>query len=160
MKERILQTKILEYSSSEELTAADQELMAEAKSAIHKSRAPYSNFWVGAAVLLENGKIVSGANIENAAYPMCLCAEQVTLATALSQFPKQKVLTLAVTVKNPEKVIDSPASPCGACRQIIVETENSQRHPIRILIQGETGPVLELESGKLLLPLGFDSDFL
>ncbi|MCB0644925.1 MAG: cytidine deaminase [Phaeodactylibacter sp.] len=151
---------MLVYDEIDQLEPQFQQLLLEARAATHRAYAPYSNFLVGAAVLLEDGQIVTGANQENAAYPMCLCAERVTLAGALSQYPGKQLRCLAVTVRNPKKVIDQPASPCGACRQVIVETELRQQAPIRILMQGEKGPIYDLKTGNILLPLGFDASFL
>ncbi|MEL7021021.1 MAG: cytidine deaminase, partial [Bacteroidota bacterium] len=122
--------------------------------------APYSNFYVGAAVLLQNGQILNGANQENAAYPMCLCAERVALASAHAQHPDSPVVAIAITVKNPAQVINQPAAPCGACRQVICETEQRYQQSMQIVLRGETGEIFVFEGGKDLLPIGFDQSYL
>mgnify|MGYP005993558605 CR=1 FL=1 len=146
--------------SAEMLPQADQVLLAAAAKALDKAYAPYSNFHVGAAVLLDNGEILSGANFENAAYPMCLCAERSTLATVISTYPEAKILQMAIRVRNPQKPVVQPAAPCGACRQVMVEAEHRQSGDIKILLQGESGPVYVLASAKVLLPFYFDGTFL
>lgn len=142
------------------LPQAEQELLAAAAQALDKAYAPYSNFYVGAAVLLDNGEVLSGANFENAAYPMCLCAERSALATAISTYPKAKILQMAIRVRNPQKPVLQPAAPCGACRQVMVEAEHRQQGDMQVLLQGESGPVYVLDSAKVLLPFYFDGSFL
>lgn len=148
------------YSNTEELPEDHKELLNAAQKALDKAYAPYSKFQVGAAVRLDNGEILSGANFENAAYPMCLCAERTTLATVVSTQPEAVVKQMAIRVRNPERPVQEPAAPCGACRQVLVETEGRQQADIQILLQGETGPVYVLSSAKMLLPLYFDGSFL
>lgn len=143
-----------------DLNQIEKELLAKAKEATKDAYAPYSNFQVGAACLLENGKIIKGSNFENASYPLCLCAERTALAAIHSQYTDQKVLSIAVTASNESKKIDQPISPCGACRQVILEFEKRQSAPIKLILQGESGPVLTFTSIKELLPLSFDGDFL
>lgn len=148
------------YVGAEELSADQQELLTAANQALDKAYAPYSHFHVGAAVRLDNGEILSGANFENAAYPMCLCAERSALAAAVSTYPKSVVKTMAIRVRNPHKPIVQPAAPCGACRQVLVEAEGRQKADIQILLQGEEGPVYQLATAKILLPFYFDDSFL
>mgnify|MGYP000973066435 CR=1 FL=1 len=142
------------------LPQTQQELLDAAAQALDKAYAPYSNFYVGAAVLLDNGEVLSGANFENAAYPMCLCAERSALATAISTYPQAKILQMAIRVRNPQKPVLKPAAPCGACRQVMVEAEHRQNGDIQVLLQGESGPVYVLDSAKVLLPFYFDGSFL
>lgn len=160
MKEYTLSTVFCIFDSSEELVAADRELLNLARQSLANSYSPYSNFKVGAAVRLDNGATLGGSNYENASYPMCICAEQSVLAAAASRYPGEKVIAIAVTVKNPKKEIGQPAAPCGACRQVICETERKNGQAMRIIIQGETGPVYVFDKGGDLLPLGFDGGFL
>ncbi|MFN7116522.1 MAG: cytidine deaminase [Saprospiraceae bacterium] len=161
MKKEINLNAVIEvYEKVEDLPAADQNLLHRAKQALPTAFAPYSGFQVSAAVLLSNGEILVGTNHENAAYPMCLCAERTALAAAHAQFPGVPVQALAITVKSKNRVIDEPASPCGACRQVICETEHRYKTPIQLILQGETGIIYKLKSGKDLLPLAFDGDFL
>ena len=113
--------KIYDY---EELDAADRELMDAAREATNRSYAPYSHFSVGAAARLANGIVVTGTNQENAAYPSGLCAERTTLFYANSQHPDQAVTTLAIAARNEHnEFLESPIPPCGACRQVMLETE-------------------------------------
>ncbi len=155
--------KIIEwtrYATSEDLPETYRHLLAEAAKAWEKAWAPYSRFLVGAAVLLENGQVVSAGNQENAAYPMCLCAERAALATAAAQHPGVSVKALAIRVKNLRKKLCEPATPCGACRQVLHETERRQQRPIALVLQGEEGPVVLIEGIDHLLPFGFDSSAL
>ena len=160
MKQQTWQINYQVFEKTKTLSKSDRLLLKHAKKALKHSWSPYSNFKVGAAVLLKNGEILEGSNQENAAYPMCLCAERTAFAAAASQFPKSAVTTIAITVKNPEMVIESPAAPCGACRQVICETELKHKQLIRVILRGETGPIYIFETGKDLLPFGFDASFL
>lgn len=160
MNRKTIVTEILCFENPAELPEETQRLLLEAKNALEKSYSPYSGFSVGAALRLSNGVLLSGANFENASYPLCLCAERVALAAAAAQFPGVPVLSIAITVAYAKKQALQPAAPCGACRQVILEVENKQNHPIKILLQGESETVLEIASGKDLLPLGFDGGWL
>lgn len=160
MKEKLLHIALRIYDAKEELSTPDAQLLQEAKAALSKSYSPYSKFQVGSAVRLVNGVVLSGANQENAAYSMCLCAEQVALATAASEYPGVAVEAIAITVRNQLKVITQPASPCGACRQVLCETESRHKHSIRVILQGETGEIYTLEKAGDLMPLSFDGSFL
>jgi cytidine deaminase len=144
-----------EFDSLNQLNETDKKLLLEAKSALQKAYAPYSNFYVGAAALLENGIIVTGNNQENAAYPSGLCAERVAAFYASSQYPDKKIIAIAVAVKSKNKIINSPVSPCGACRQSLSEYEVKFESPIKIIMSGETGPIYISESVANLLPLKF-----
>lgn len=156
MKEQNLQIAIQIYEYKE-LSAADRELMDAAREATHRSYAPYSHFSVGAAARLANGVIVTGTNQENAAYPSGLCAERTTLFYANSQYPDQAVETLAIAARNERgEFLAEPIPPCGACRQVMLETEMRFKRPMRILLFGEKG-IYELKSIGSLLPLSFDA---
>lgn len=156
MKKIILKTPIEVYTSEKELAKKDQRLIKKAKKALNNSWSPYSGFQVGAALLLKNGKMIGGSNQENAAYPLCLCAERVAIAAADSVYPGVPIVAIAVTAKSLNQVVDTPVSPCGACRQVICETEGKHETTMRIILQGETGKVYILSSGNDLLPLSFD----
>jgi len=160
MQTHTLQIAYQIYPSPEALPDADRTLLEQARRALENSYSPYSHFKVGAAVRFANGEILGGANYENAAYPMCICAEQAVLAAAASRFPGEPVVAIAITVQNPHKPVAAPAAPCGACRQVICETEQKNKRPIRVILQGETGPVFVFEKGSDLLPLSFGGDFL
>ena len=148
------------YDSKAELDPNDAELLRLAHEATYNSYAPYSKFHVGAAVRLANGKIVTGCNIENAAYPSGLCAERVTLFAAQAQYPDIPVKALAVTARSESKTIDEPVAPCGACRQVMVEVEQRSKRPLRVLCQGETGPIMIFDGIESLVPFIFLDKFL
>lgn len=160
MKEHRLHINFRIYDAPGQLPEPDQRLLELARQSRAGSYSPYSQFKVGAAVLLANGEMLGGSNYENAAYPLCICAEQAVLAAASSRFPGVAVLALAIAVQGPGKVIELPAAPCGGCRQVICETEQKNKQKIRILLQGDTGPVYAFDKGGDLLPLAFDRNFL
>jgi cytidine deaminase len=160
MKKVELKTEAYWYAGPEALEATDRTLLELARSSRENSYSPYSQFKVGAAVLLENGEMLGGANYENASYPMCICAEQAVLAAASTQFPGIGIVAIAVTIQNPHQAIDQPVAPCGACRQIICETEIKNKQSMRVIIQGETGPIWIFHKGTDLLPLSFNGSFL
>ncbi|MBR1947005.1 MAG: cytidine deaminase [Bacteroidaceae bacterium] len=159
MKEMVLQTKVV-VCAYEELMPEDKEVVDAARAATANSYAVYSKFNVGAAVRLEGGVIVKGSNQENAAYPSGLCAERTTLFWANSQYPDRAVLTLAIAARTENGELAMPIPPCGACRQVILETEKRYNRTIRIILYG-TRECYVVEDGiKALLPLTFDASFL
>lgn len=153
MENKNITTKII-VCSYEELNDEEKKLVDAAKEASNRSYAPYSRFQVGAAVRLAGGVLVSGSNQENAAYPSGTCAERTTLFYANSQYPDRAVEALAIAAQTGGKFIEHPTAPCGACRQVILETEERYRHPIRIYIYG-TNEVYIVDSIVGLLPLCF-----
>lgn len=157
MKQVNIQTILTVFESKKQLPEAIQDLMRHAETARENAYAPYSNFRVGAALLLENGKTITGNNQENAAYPSGLCAERVAVFFTGAQYPNTKILQLAITARSEKQELKEPIPPCGACRQAIAEYEIKQDHPIEIYFMGETGKVLKTDSVKALLPLLFDS---
>lgn len=148
------------YQSTKELDKKDAELLLEAQKMVKTAYAPYSEFHVGAAVLLENGKIITGNNQENAAYPSGLCAERVAIYYAGAQYPNVGIKAIAITVKSKNFVVKEPLSPCGACRQAIAEYENKFEKPIKIIMSGEKGAVYIAKSIESLLPLMFSKKYL
>jgi cytidine deaminase len=148
------------YKSIKDLTLKDAELLVAAKKMVKTAYAPYSEFHVGAAVLLENGEIIAGNNQENAAYPSGLCAERVALFYAGSQYPTIAIKTIAISVKSKNVIISEPLSPCGGCRQVIAEYENKFKKPIRIIMSGEKGQIYIAKSIESLLPLMFSKKYL
>ena len=144
-----------EYQSLEELSADDRSLLELANEATKTSYAPYSEFCVGAAILLDNGEIVIGNNQENAAYPSGICAERVAMFTASSQYPGVAMNTIALTAFTNKFEIDFPVSPCGACRQVIAEYETLAGKPIRIILQGNSEKIWIIDGIANLLPLMF-----
>ncbi|MCC6723704.1 MAG: cytidine deaminase [Saprospiraceae bacterium] len=160
MKKITITTQYDSFDSLEELSENDRAVLLLAKKSLENSYSPYSNFKVGAAVLLRNGELMGGSNYENASYPLCICAEQTVLTTAANIYPGVAPLVIAIAIRNPAQVIDRPGLPCGACRQVICETEMKNNQPIRVVLQGETGPIFVFENGRDLLPLAFDKTFL
>ena len=148
------------YKTATDLEQQDLELLQAAQSMVGSAYAPYSNFYVGAAVLLENGKIILGNNQENAAYPSGLCAERVAIYHAGAVYPNVAVKAIAVTCKSRNNLINGPVSPCGGCRQTISEYENRYAQKIKIIMSGETGEVYVSESIESLLPLMFNAKYL
>lgn len=148
------------YASPENLMTEDQSLLATAKAALPHSYSPYSNFQVAAAARLEDGTVVTGWNTENAAYPMCICAEPATLAAAASQRPGMAVVAMAITVKSGGQVLNQPASPCGSCRQQLHEHETRFGQPIKLILRGEEGPIFVFDRAGDLLPFGFSGKLL
>lgn len=141
----------------DELSPQDQELVQAAIKATNNAYANYSRFYVGAALRLENGKIVIGANQENAAFPSGLCAERTAVFAAQANYPDSPIETLAIAGRNEKGVLPNPITPCGACRQVILEIEDRYKKPIRILLYG-TQKIYCVRSVKDLLPLSFVDD--
>ncbi|MCQ2127875.1 MAG: cytidine deaminase [Bacteroidaceae bacterium] len=148
--------KIMKYAL-DELSEAEQKLVQKAMKATDNSYAPYSQFRVGAAVLMDNGVTYIGANQENAAYPLGLCAERTAIFAANAQHPKNKIVALAIAARTPNGFTDVPVSPCGSCRQVILEVETRYKQPIRILLYGTEG-IYVVDSVKEILPLQFTSE--
>ena len=140
-----------------ELTEAQKNVVDAAKEATLGSYAPYSNFNVGAAVLLDNGEIVRGSNQENAAYPSGLCAERTALFYAGSNFPDAKVRKIAVISSKDGIISDKICSPCGACRQVMCESQYRAGAPIEVLLCS-SDEVYILDSVESLLPFSFNND--
>ncbi len=159
MKEMILQTKVLVCPYGE-LSDTDREVVDAARAATANSYAIYSHFNVGAAVRLGSGIIVSGTNQENAAYPSGICAERTTLFWANSQYPNEPVETLAIAARTEQGELEVPIPPCGACRQVILETEKRFGRNIRIILYGARQCYIIEDGVKALLPLSFNADFL
>jgi len=158
MEEFKLTCTFQSFDSVEELSTSDQELIDEAAKAAENAYAPYSKFQVGSALRLKNGKIITGNNQENVAYPSGLCAERVALFYASAMYPLEIVESLAITAKTENFEITDPVTPCGSCRQVIAEKEKNQENNIRIIMKGENGKVYLTESASCLLPLMFKAD--
>ncbi|WP_298903117.1 cytidine deaminase [uncultured Psychroserpens sp.] len=160
MKEVKIESTLTVFESFDELPEDVVGLMNKASEARLKAYAPYSKFLVGAAILLDNGEIITGNNQENASYPSGLCAERTAIYYAGAQFPKAKIVKMALTAGSKIQKTMSPIPPCGACRQAIAEYEVKQDSPIEIYFMGETGKIVKSTSLANLLPLGFDRSFL
>lgn len=148
------------YDDLEELEPQDAELMRRAHEAALNAYAPYSGFCVGAAVRMANGAIVTGNNIENAAYPSGLCAERVAMFGAMARYPGVAIEALAITARSEAKQVDEPVAPCGACRQVMVEVEQVSKRPLRVLCQGESGSIMVFDGVETLMPFIFLEKFL
>jgi cytidine deaminase len=160
MRRFTISTTVTEFSGDQELPASDRTLLEKARGAAPSAYAPYSQFYVGSAVLLGNGEVLTGNNQENAAYPSGLCAERVAVFYAGAHFPGEKIEAVAVSCISEISGSDKPLSPCGSCRQVLAEYEQKQGAPIRIILGGKTGAVYVVESVNALLPLAFGADSL
>ena len=138
----------------EEMSDEQREVVSVAKEQTQRSYCPYSHFHVGAAAKLGNGMIIRGANQENAAYPSGLCAERSALFAAGAQYPEQPVTKLAIACYTGGHFTDVPGAPCGACRQVMLETEHRYGGKMEILLYGEKETYV-FESAADLLPLIF-----
>ena len=158
MKKLELKIAYTEFESEKELNESEQQLLRKAREASELAYAPYSNFYVGAALLLDNGVIVSGNNQENVAYPSGLCAERVAIYAAGAQYPDAAIKTIAITCKSKSFDVTEPLSPCGACRQAMSEYEMRHRSVIRVILAGETGKIRVMDSIADLLPFMFKAE--
>jgi len=159
MKKVEITTTTYEYDSINELNHDEKILINKSKEAVKNAYAPYSKFNVGAAVLLENGEIITGTNQENAAYPSGLCAERVAIFYANSKYPNVAIKSIAVTAFTNNQYIENPLPPCGSCRQVIVESETRFNKPIKIYLVSSK-KIIVVKDAKNLLPLNFDENFL
>ncbi len=148
------------YDAVEELPETIQDLMKEAVLARDNAYAPYSQFKVGAALVLDNQEVVTGSNQENASYPSGLCAERTAIYYAGARYPDAQIENIAISAKSMKHKVDAPVPPCGACRQALVEYEVKQKAEIAVYFMGESGKVMKANSIKDLLPLIFDNSAL
>ena len=147
-----------DFCSIDELDDDERKAVESACEATNGSYAPYSHFHVGAAVLLENGKIIKGANQENAAFPSGLCAERTAVFAAQANYSDQPIKILAIAASDGNGLREKPVTPCGSCRQVVLEVEDRYKQPVEILLYGRSG-IYRFRSIKDLLPLSFvDSD--
>ncbi len=145
------------FDSSDDLEPADKALVEAAREATGTAYAPYSNFWVGAAAMLQNGQLVTGSNQENASYPVGTCAERVLLGAAAVLHPGMPITSMAISYNNIHGESNRPISPCGMCRQALKEFEDRTKKPIRLILTGKEGKVYVLDTASQLLPLSFGS---
>ncbi|HET8753594.1 MAG TPA: cytidine deaminase [Salinimicrobium sp.] len=160
MKKVTISANFSVFDSIEELPQDVHELMQQAILARNNSYSPYSQFQVGAAILLDNNEVISGSNQENASYPAGLCAERTAIFYAGAKYPKARMLKMAISAKSLKHLVENPTPPCGSCRQAIAEYEVKQEAPIEIYFMGETGKVVKAGSIADLLPLLFDKNYL
>jgi len=157
---KTIQTEIKIISDSAQLSVKDVDLLRVAHESAKNAYAPYSQFKVGAAILLQNGQIISGNNQENAVYPSGMCAERVALFYAGAQYPEVPIEKIAITAIGSDKAVTQPVPPCGNCRQALLEYEIKFGKPIEVIMAGEQGEVYIVKSVAELLPLSFNSNFL
>ena len=160
LKSSSLQLNYLTAHYPQDFNDAEGELIAQARRNRDHAYAPYSKFHVGAAVLLENGEIVSGSNQENAAFPSGLCAERVAVFQAGHLYPGVPISAVAISAYSTTVDIHEALFPCGACRQVMLEYENLHKKPMRLLIDGPDDVITILESAAALLPFAFNGSFL
>lgn len=147
------------FEDDSSLNSSLQQLLKAANDAVNLSYAPYSRFHVGAALLLSNGEIIKGSNQENASFPAGICAERVALSVASSLFPTEKIITVAIAYRNGAETVsfDTILSPCGICRQSLLETTQRQQSDIGVILSSPAGQIIYLEHAAHLLPLAFSS---
>ena len=156
----VFQIPFSQYDLASELSEDESGLLEAARLAGEGAYAPYSGFQVGCAVLLENGEIIMGSNQENKAYPSGICAERTALFYAGASGKAEQIKKIAIRGRSESRLIDQPVTPCGACRQVMLEYEQLAKKNLVVLMQGESGPILRLEGvAESLLPFGFNIDF-
>jgi len=149
MREVRIESKFSIYESTDDLLPSERNLMQKAIKMLDNAYAPYSKFYVGAAVLTTSGNIYVGCNQENASYPLCICGERVALFNAGANEPQEPIKLLAIVCHNPRKKVDQPVSPCGACRQVIAEFELRHSSPYPILLKGDTKKIYKTDSTRM-----------
>jgi cytidine deaminase len=158
MTEHSIHIAYTEFLSVNELEESDKQLLLQAREACKSAYAPYSKFYVGAAVKLANGIIITGNNQENSAYPSGLCAERVAVFSAASQYPGVDIESIAITVSTAEVDMQFPVTPCGSCRQVMAEYENLSGKAIKVWMLGGNGTVWLVNGINNLLPLMFHGE--
>ena len=158
MKEDKYEFNYQVYNDSSELDEKDAWLLTEARAVTEQAYAPYSHFHVGAVAILENGEVVAGTNQENASYPVGICAERVLLGSVATMHPNIPVKTIAISYNSEEVKSDHPISPCGMCRQALLEYESRTSKPIRLILSGQEGKVFIIQTAGNLLPFAFTSE--
>ncbi len=155
MKKESVVVSYTRFESWKSLPEQDKRLVEQAINISESAYAPYSKFHVGASVLLSNGEVVTGSNQENIAYPSGLCAERVALFYAGANYPNEKVDTLCIVAKGDLLPVDKILSPCGACRQVMLETETRQEKSYRVILVSQNEVCIVFDSAEELLPLAF-----
>jgi len=153
-KEHEIKLNYKEYNDESELCNADAKLLERAEEALNYSYSPYSEFKVGAALLMENGEMYIGSNQENASFPAGICAERSAISNAKHQ-NHGRILKIAITVRAENFEVNSPIAPCGVCRQVMLESELDQNSNIEVILKGSKGSIYTLSNVKGLLPLHF-----
>ena len=142
-------------NSAIELSDPDQKLLSAANAAMERAYAPYSNFQVGASLLLKSGVVIEGNNQENIAYPSGLCAERVALFYAGANHPNDPIIKICIVAQGDLMPDGALLSPCGSCRQVLLESETRQEEPIEVILMQRSGEIIVLDSAQNLLPFGF-----
>jgi cytidine deaminase len=158
MKEQKFEFEYEVYNDISELNNEDADLLTKARAITKQAYAPYSNFFVGATAKLDNDQIVSGTNQENASYPVGICAERVLLGNAATLYPGVSIDTIAISYDSREVKSDHPISPCGMCRQALLEYETRTHKPIRLVLAGQEGKIFIVKTVSFLLPFAFTGD--
>ena len=154
METRRIEINYTEYTNKSEMPAEEAALLARAEEMTASSYAPYSNFHVGAAVLMSDGEVFGGSNQENAAFPSGLCAERTAIYYASAQCPDEAVVAVAIAAEYKGEPTEEVPSPCGACRQAMAQYETKSGRPIKVIL-GSRDRVLVFSSVADLLPLSF-----
>ncbi len=149
-----------EFDTKQEMQSEDLDLLNAAYEAVETAFAPYSKFKVGAAARLSNGQIVKGSNQESASYPVGICAERTLLNSIGSQHPKETITAMAISYIPNGVASDHPLSPCGMCRQSLLDYEIRYKAPIKLILAGKTGKVMIIPSADYILPFGFTGSIL
>lgn len=156
MKKNIVEI-VYDELAFDELPADQRELVDRALAATDNSNAKYSDFHVGAAIRLADGRVMIGANQENAAFSLCICAERSAIFAAQANYPELSINAIAIAARNADGFVSAPVTPCGSCRQVMVEMEDRYKNNMMVLLCGKD-KVYRLKSAKDLLPLGFIDD--
>jgi cytidine deaminase len=157
MKQQLV-TEYEIYNNDSELNQQDLTLLTAARNNTSLAYAPYSKFEVAAVALLSNGDLIMGANQENAAYPVGICAERTLLSAISTQHPKHSAIAIAISYNNLQGQSMHPISPCGICRQTLLEYEQRWQHPIKLILSGQTGPIIVIKSTKDIMPFSFGAE--
>lgn len=152
--------KEFETLALDDLDNESKYLVHKAKEAAHLAYAPYSKFHVGAALILDDGTVVTGSNQENASYPLCMCAERVALYAMASQYPAKKIMKMAIVAHKKNHKELTPATSCGACRQVMMEFEERQQKKFEVVMLVENEKWIKCHSAASLLPFVFSKDSL
>jgi cytidine deaminase len=154
MKEREVRVLYKEYADGNELPDDERKLTEEAVVAASGAYAPYSHFMVGAAILLDDGTVVRGANVENAAFPSGSCAEKTALSYSVANYPGRRPVAIAIAALSGDKLTREPVPPCGNCRQMLIEEEQRHGKPIKVILTGKE-KIIVIDSAESLMPLRF-----
>lgn len=148
------------FKSLDELDTESKYLIHKAKEAAHHAYAPYSKFHVGAALILEDGTLITGSNQENASYPLCMCAERIALYVVAAQHVGKRIMKIAIVAHKKNHKELSAAASCGACRQVMAEFEERQNHPFEVIMHHTDNQWIKCASASSLLPFVFNKESL